>query len=72
LRKKYLVKHVIEGKVEGRIEATGRRGKITKHLLDEHKETSGFWKLKEEALDHALWKTLFERGYGPVVRLPNE
>jgi hypothetical protein len=24
--------------------------------------------LKEEALDHTLWRTRFGRGYGPVVR----
>jgi hypothetical protein len=24
--------------------------------------------LKEEALDRTLWRTRFERGYGPVVR----
>jgi hypothetical protein len=26
------------------------------------------WKLKEETLDRTLWRTRFERGYGPVVR----
>jgi hypothetical protein len=72
LRRNCLVKHVIEVKVEGRIEVTRRRGKIYKQLLDDLKEKSGYWKLKEETLDHTLWKTLFERGYGPVVRLPNE
>jgi len=24
--------------------------------------------LKEKSLDQTLWRTLFERGYGPVVR----
>ena len=32
------------------------------------KETRGFCKLKEEALDRTLWRTLFERGYGHVTR----
>jgi hypothetical protein len=31
-------------------------------------EKGRYWKLKEEALDVTLWRTLFGRGYGPVVR----
>ena len=27
-----------------------------------------YWKLKEEAPDHAPWRTLFGKGCGPVVR----
>ena len=72
MRRNCFVKHVTEEKVEGRIEVARRRGKIRKQLLHDFKETSGYWKLKEETLDHTLWKILFERGYGPVVRLPNE
>ena len=34
-----LRKHVIEGKVEGRIEVIGRKGKRRKELLDDFKET---------------------------------
>jgi len=34
----------------------------------EFKEARGYWKLKEEELDHALCRTRFERGYGPFVR----
>jgi len=36
--------------------------------LDYLKDRRGCWKLKEEALDCALWGTRFGRGYGPVVR----
>jgi hypothetical protein len=72
LHRNCLVKHVIEGKVEGRIEVTGRRGKTHKKLLDDLKETSGYRKLKQEVLEHNLWKTVFDRGYGPVVRLTND
>jgi hypothetical protein len=72
LRRNYLVKHFFERKIKGRIAVTGRRGELRKQLLDDLKETSGYWKLKEEALDYTLWKTLFERRYVPVVRLPNE
>jgi hypothetical protein len=47
---------------------TGRRGRRCKQLLDDLKEKRRYWKLKEEALDHTLWRTRFGRGYGPVVR----
>ena len=36
-------------------------------LVDDHKVKRGYWKLKEEALDHTLWRTCFGRGYGRVV-----
>jgi hypothetical protein len=63
-----LLKHVIEGKLEGRIEVTRRRGRRGKQLLADLKATRGYWKLKEEALDRTTWRTRFGRGYGPVVR----
>jgi hypothetical protein len=63
-----LLKHVIEGKLEGRIEMTERRGRRRMKLLDDLKENTGYCKLKEEALDRTLWRTRFGRGYGPVVR----
>jgi hypothetical protein len=59
---------VIEGKVEGRIEMTGRRGRRRKQLVEVFKEKKRYCKLKEEALDRTLWRTRFGRGYGPVVR----
>jgi hypothetical protein len=66
LRRNCLPKHVIEGKIEGRIESTGRRR--SKQLLNDLREKRGYWKLKEEALDRTLWRTRFGRGYGRVVR----
>jgi hypothetical protein len=68
LRRNCLLKHVIEGRTEGRIEVTGRRGSRREQLLDDLKKTRGYWKLKEEALDLNLWGTRFRRSYGPVVR----
>jgi hypothetical protein len=65
------VKHVIEGKLEGRIEMTGRRERRRKQLLDDLKEKRKYWKLKE-ALDRTLWRSHFGRGYGPVVRQTTE
>ena len=38
LRRNCVVKHVIEGKIDGRINVTGRRGRRRKLLLDELKE----------------------------------
>jgi hypothetical protein len=63
-----IVKHVIEGKLEGRIEMTGRRGRIRNQLLDDVKEKRRYWKFKAEAVDRTLWRTRFGKGYGPVVR----
>jgi hypothetical protein len=68
LRRNCLLKHVMLGKIEGRIEVTGRRERRRKQLLDDVKEKRRYWKLKEEALDRTLWRTRFGRGYGPVVR----
>ena len=62
-----LLKHV-EGKTEWRIEVTGRRGRRYKQLLNDLKETRGYSKLKEEALDRTLRRIGFGRGCGPVVR----
>jgi hypothetical protein len=59
---------VIEGKIEGRIEMTGRQGRRLRQLLDDLKEKRRYWKLEKEALDRTLWRTRFGRGYEPVVR----
>jgi hypothetical protein len=72
LRRNCLLKHVIERKLEGRIEMTGRRGRRRKQLLDDLKLKRRYWKLKEEALDRTVWRTRFGRGYGPVVRQTTE
>jgi hypothetical protein len=61
LRRNCLLKHVIEGKVEGRLEMTGRRGRRGKQLLDDLKEKRRYWKLKEGSLDRTVWRT--GRGY---------
>jgi hypothetical protein len=67
LRRNCLLKHVIEEKIEGRIEVTGRRRRC-KQLLNDLKEKRGYCKLEEEALDRILWRTRFVKGYGLVVR----
>jgi len=60
-----LIKHVIEGKLEG----TGRRGRRHKQLLDDHMEMRRYWNFKQAELDHILWITHFGTGYGQVVNL---
>jgi hypothetical protein len=42
--------------------------KRCKLLLDELKGLTRYWKLKEDATDRTLWRTLFGTGYGPVLK----
>jgi len=35
------------------------REQSRKEVLDDLRETTGYWKLKEEALDRTLWRTRF-------------
>jgi hypothetical protein len=46
LHRNCIIKYVIEGKIEERIQVTGRRGKGCKQLLDDLKEMRGYWELK--------------------------
>jgi hypothetical protein len=63
-----LLRQVIEGKIKGGIEVTGRRGRKRRKLLDDLKGRRGYSHLKEEALDRTMWRAGFRRGFGPVVR----
>ena len=63
-----LLQRVIEGKVKGGIEVTGRRGRRRRKLLDDLKERRGYCHLMQEALDRTIWRVGFGRGFGPVVR----
>ena len=54
-----LLQRVIEGKIKGGIEVTGRRGRRRRNLLDDLKERRGYCHLKEEALDRTLYRTRF-------------
>jgi hypothetical protein len=67
LRRNYLPQRVTEGKIQGGIEVTGRRGRRRK-LLDDLKERRGYCHLEEEALDRTVWGAGCGRGFGPVVR----
>jgi hypothetical protein len=61
LRRKCLLKQVIQGNIKGMIEVTGRR----KQPLDDLNDTTGYWKLEENAPDRTLWWTRFGSGYVP-------
>jgi len=68
LRRNCLLQRVIEGKIQGGIEVTGRQRRRRRKLLDDLKEMRGYSHLKEEALDLTMWRARFGRGFGPVVR----
>ena len=72
LRRNCLLQRVIEGKIQGRIEVTGRQGRRRTKLLDDLKERREYSHLKEEALDRTMWRARFGRGFGPVVRQNTE
>jgi len=63
-----LCRNSTEQNKEGRIEVIGRKD------ISSYTQTlkRGYWKLKEEALDHTMWRTCFKRGYGPIVRRTTE
>jgi hypothetical protein len=71
LRRNCLLKHVIEGKLEGRIEMTGRRGRRRKQLLDDLKEKKILEietrSTRSHPVENSLWMS-----YGPVVRQTTE
>jgi len=68
LRRNCLLQRVIERKLQGGIEVTGRQGRRRTKLLDDFKERRGYSHLKEEALDSTMWRAGFGRCFGPVVR----
>jgi hypothetical protein len=68
LRRNCLLQRVIEGKIIGGIEVIGRRGRRRRKLLDDLKERRGYSHLKEEAVDRAMWRARYGRGFGPVIR----
>jgi len=67
LRRNCLLQQVIEGKIKGGIEVTGRKGRKRRKLLDDLKERRGYCHLKAEALDRTMWRARFGRGFGTVV-----
>jgi hypothetical protein len=68
LRRNRLLQQVIEEKIKGGVEVTGRGGRRRRKLLDDLKERRGYSHIKEEALDRLVWRAGFGRSFGPVVR----
>jgi hypothetical protein len=68
LRRNGFLQQVIEGKIKGGIEVTGRRGRRRRKILDDVKERRGCSHLKEKALDRTVWRDRFGRGFGPIMR----
>jgi hypothetical protein len=62
------LQRVIEGKIKGGIEVTGRRGRRSRKLLYDLEESRGYSHLKAEARDRTMWRVRFGRGFEPVVR----
>jgi hypothetical protein len=59
LRRNCFLQQVIEGKIKGGIEVTGRQRRRCKKLLDDLKDRRGYSHLKEEALDRTMWRNRF-------------
>jgi hypothetical protein len=74
LRRNCLLKYVLAGRIEGRLEVMGRRGRRLKQLLDDLKQRKGCRKLKEDVLvvDRTVWKIGFARGCGLSVSQAKE
>jgi hypothetical protein len=60
LRRNCLLKHVIEGKLEGRIEMTGRRGRRRKQLLEGKENILEIERgsTRSHPVENSLWKRL--------------
>jgi hypothetical protein len=72
LRRKCLLYSVIEGQMHrGKDRSDEKTERRLKQLLDDIKK-SKYGKLKEEALDRALWRYSYRRVHGPVVRQTTE
>jgi len=67
LRRNWLQKQVMEGKIKGQIEVKRRQLIRCKKLLDDHKDRRGYCELKEEALDDTMWRNRSAKGFEPVV-----
>jgi hypothetical protein len=64
----FFLQRVIERKIQGGKEVTGRRRRRRRKLMDDLKNRRGYSHTKEKALDRTMWRARFGRGFGPVVR----
>jgi hypothetical protein len=72
LRRNCLIRQVIEGKIKGGIDVKRRQGRRRRKLLDDFKVRRSYSHLKEEALDHTMWRAGFGRGFRRVVSQTTE
>jgi hypothetical protein len=68
LRRNFLLQQVIERRIKGGIEVTGRRGRRHRKPLEDLKGSRGYFHLKDKALDRTMWRAHFGRRFGRVVR----
>jgi hypothetical protein len=45
---------------------------LKEYSTDDLKEKGGYWKLKNESIDRASWRTCFQIGNGSLVRQTKE
>jgi hypothetical protein len=62
LRRICLPQRVIEGKMQGWIEVTGKLGRRRRKLLNVLRKRRGYSYLKEKALDRSMQRARFRRG----------
>jgi hypothetical protein len=67
LHRNCLLKQVNERRIKGG-DRSDRKTRRCRKLLDDLRERRGYYHLKEEALDHTMWRAHFGKGFGPVVR----
>ena len=60
MRRNSRLKHVIEARIEGKTEGTGRRERRRKQLLDDLKKARRYWKLRAEALARCRGQLVLE------------
>jgi hypothetical protein len=71
LRRNCILQQVVEVKIKGEIEVTGRRGRRRRKILDDRKERRGYSYQKEAAIDRTMWIARYGGGFGLVVRQTN-
>ena len=52
-----ILKHVIKGNIEEKVEMKRTQQRRRKQLLDDLTEMAGYCKLKRQSLDSAMWRT---------------
>jgi hypothetical protein len=72
LRRNCLLRQVTEGNVEGWIEVTGRQRRRRRKLLHDLKGKEKILLSEGGSFDCTMWRVVFGRGFGNVVRETNK